>query len=344
MTEIIIFSYILLGVLSSFIYFFYKTLKLSKDKGNKEGVRNSICCIIIIITFDFLYVIYSLLLGYPIIPYPFDALMLIWVGMILSAQLLFKKFHKKTELPSVEYISPEDFTLKLEIKRKITHTVILLLIAVYLGFGYLVYDFIDNTIHISEDFNFNIWGITELDFPREHSIWMVSIFGVFGAIILIIIPEIFRIFSPEDYMLYRVTELMREKEQYGIGAPLALSMGALVPVLAIPYVEISMAAIAIAVLGDAAASLVGRKYGKHKISSFPSKSYEGLFGGVIIGFVFGFLVLIFTVNVFVSLLLALIGAILLGLIDLSNLKISDNILNPIIIAFGIFLFSLVFYI
>ena len=81
MSIILVFNFILFGIFTSLIVFFYKTFKLSKEKNNVEGVRNSIALIIVVITVDILYLTFSILIGYPLFPYPFDALILIWIGV-----------------------------------------------------------------------------------------------------------------------------------------------------------------------------------------------------------------------------------------------------------------------
>jgi len=144
-------------------------------------------------------------------------------------------------------------------------------------------------------------------------------------------------------MLYRVEALMREKERYMPGASISLALASLIPVIAIAHLEISISAIVIAIIGDAFASIVGRKYGKHKIKFFPSKSYEGLVGGMVFGFLASLGVLLLTIDLIPSIILALTGAIVLGLIDLPNVQISDNILNPILIGLGMYIVAVIVY-
>ena len=306
-------------------------------------MRNCIGLIIIIISIDILYLIFSLLIGYPLFPYPFDVLILIWISIMVATQLLFKKFHKHKERAQNIYLNNEQFTLKLEVQRKLTHLFILGLIFVHLGLGVLVYKMINDTLTLADALNTNFWGVSVVDFPAQYENWSIAIFGTFCAFLLLMIPEIFRIFSNDDYMFYPVEHMMRDKERYMPTASVSLSLASLVPVIAIAHLEISISAITIAIIGDAFASIVGRRYGKHKIKFFPSKSYEGLAGGMFFGFLAGFGVLIITIDVITSLLLALVGSIILGLIDLPHVQISDNILNPIIIGIGMYILAIIIY-
>jgi len=284
---------------------------------------------------------YSIIIGFPFFPYPFDLILLIWIGMLLTAQIIFLIPFKKQTYPSNSYTKNEDYTIGLESKRKATHMIILLLIAVYFGLGYLVYDLIDLGIQSVDKINFNIWGITQLTFPRTHSTWFIATYGALAASLLFIIPEFFRLFSPEHYAIKKTTVLMREKERFSVSAALQLCMASMLILLIIPDIEISMAAITISVIGDAFASLFGRKFPNHKISISPSKSYEGVIGGVFSGFVSGVIILIFSLNIFSSIFLALIGALIIGVIDILNVRISDNLLNPVVVGLCMYFFSVI---
>ena len=64
---------------------------------------------------------------------------------------------------------------------------------------------------------------------------------------------------------------------------------------------------------------------------------------MVFGFLAGFGVLILTIDLIPSIILALAGVIILGLIDLPNIQISDNILNPILIGIGMYIVALIVY-
>jgi len=322
------------------VVFFYKTTKLAQSKQSLEGINNSKFLILVVVFFVVFYVTYSLILEFPFFPYPFDVFILIWIGMLSSSQIIYTRIRKKKEYPLNSYTKNEEFTIKLESKRKATHMIILLLIAVYFGLGYLVYDLIDLGIQSVEKTNTNIWGIPVLTFPRAHSTWFIATFGAIGATLLFLIPEIFRLFSPKNFMLKKATILMRGGEQYNVSAAIQLSIASALVLLILPDVGISMAAITISVIGDAFASLFGRKFHKHRISINPTKSYEGTLGGMLCGFISGAIILIFSNNICSTLILASVGALILGAIDILDIKVSDNLLNPIVVGFSMYFLSL----
>ena len=92
--------------------------------------------------------------------------------------------------------------------------------------------------------------------------------------------------------------------------------------------------ILIACLSDAAAALVGRRYGKHKVivRSKDTKSVEGFLAGTILAYIIGLIL--------VGPIYALIGALIFFLTDYFPIYTADNILNPIFIPLGIQLFIL----
>ena len=133
---------------------------------------------------------------------------------------------------------------------------------------------------------------------------------------------------------------MREGEKHNVSAAIQLSIASSVILLILPDIGISMAAITISVIGDAFASLFGRKFHKHTISIHPAKSYEGTLGGMLCGFISGVIILIFSINIFSTLALALIGTLIFGVIDIVDIKVSDNLLNPIVVGLCMYFFSI----
>jgi len=329
-----VFNIVLLGVLATFIYVFLKTYLLAKSCHNLEGTWNSLGLIAVVILFLGFYVYNSLMEGFPLVPYPFDVLMLGWAGVIFAVQLGFRRFHKSTHPPPEGYIAKEQFTIRREVARKLTHSAILLLITVPLGVGAAVYAFIDALIKSAIALNVSIWGIPGLTFPASHANWLAALFGTLGAFFLLAIPEIFRLFDPQAYLLAPSVALMRASEQTSPSAPVLLTLTALVPLAAVSNLSLPLGALTIAVVGDAFASICGVRYGRHKISFFPAKSYEGLIAGMCSGFVAGVLVLLLGYSIVPAVILALIGCLVLGAVDLLKIPISDNLLGPILITVG----------
>ncbi len=337
---ILVFNIFLLGVLACFVVMFYKTYKLATAHGNSEGAWNAIALIVVVGLFFIFYVTNSISLGFPLIPYPFDVLMLAWAGVLFLVQLLYRRLRKQDGSSAGGYIEKEQFTPRRESARKLTHLAILLLLSVYFGVGNAVFGFIDTLIHDAIALNVSIWGIPGLTFPPSHANWLGSLFGTMGAFYLLAIPEIFRLFDPPAYMLAPATALMRASEQTGPAAPLILILAALVPLGAISNLIIPLSAITIAVIGDGCASIIGRKYGRHKIKFYPVKSYEGLIGGMSAGFSAGVILLLFEYSLLPAVLLATVGSILLGVVDLVKTRVSDNLLNPLFISLGMWICSL----
>ena len=79
---------------------------------------------------------------------------------------------------------------------------------------------------------------------------------------------------------------------------------------------------------DAAAALVGRKYGKHKVHHKyrEPKSVEGFAAGVIVAYVIGF--------IFLGPIYAIVGAVIFFITDYFPAFTADNITNPIFIPIG----------
>lgn len=87
--------------------------------------------------------------------------------------------------------------------------------------------------------------------------------------------------------------------------------------------------ILIACLSDAAAALIGRRYGKHKIQvrSKDIKSIEGFLAGTILAYIIGLII--------VGPIYAIIGAVVFFITDYFPIYTADNLLNPIFIPIGI---------
>ena len=97
------------------------------------------------------------------------------------------------------------------------------------------------------------------------------------------------------------------------------------------YPEIVMASVSISAIGDAAANIVGKRFGKHEFKaafSVKRKTLEGLLSATIVSFSLSFLFLIYRFGYY-SFLLAFIAAIVIDVIDWLSLQVSDNLLNPI---------------
>ena len=104
------------------------------------------------------------------------------------------------------------------------------------------------------------------------------------------------------------------------------------------------AAMLIATIGDGFASLVGIKYGKHIFPKGGHKTVEGYIAGFFGSFGIASVALFafdFKLPFVKILLIALGGAGLFLVIDLLNLRVDDNILNPIFCGYFMVLLNFI---
>jgi dolichol kinase len=183
-----------------------------------------------------------------------------------------------------------------------------------------------------------LWGISGEDFGK-FLILTVGFSGilVFAALDYVRLSYIFEKRNMYHFLPDIVSELLtktiKRKEIYEFTKPAALVL-AFVPIFFFPF-SIFAAAALIATLGDGAASIFGMRFGNR---NFPKKSKK-----TVIGYIAGFLVSlivsvialwIFEPNLLLTkiIIIALGGAIMFSVIDLLNLKVDDNILNPLFCA------------
>ena len=186
-----------------------------------------------------------------------------------------------------------------------------------------------------------IWGITGEDFGR----FLVLTVGLSGVLVFAGLDYLRLSYIFDERSLYHLlpdvvsnllAKTIKENEIYEFTKPTALAL-AFVPIFLFPFGVFAASAL-IAVIGDAAASLFGLKYGKR---NFPKKS-----GKTIVGYIAGFLasfgVSILALWVFESnletvkiIILSFGGAFMFLIIDIWSPKVDDNILNPICCAIAI---------
>ena len=186
-----------------------------------------------------------------------------------------------------------------------------------------------------------IWGITGEDFGR----FLVLTVGLSGVLAFAGLDYLRLSYIFDERSLYHLlpdvvsnllVKSLKENEIYEFTKSTALAL-AFVPIFLFPFGVFAASAL-IAVIGDAAASLFGLKYGKR---NFPKKS-----GKTIVGYIAGFLasfgISILTIGVFEShlemvkiLILSFGGAFMFLIIDIWSPRIDDNILNPICCAIAI---------
>ncbi|MFX0070522.1 MAG: phosphatidate cytidylyltransferase, partial [Candidatus Hermodarchaeota archaeon] len=107
---------------------------------------------------------------------------------------------------------------------------------------------------------------------------------------------------------------------------------ALVPSLFLPF-GIFVSVALIASIGDAAASIMGIKFGKIHFPKNSKKTIIGYISGFFTSFFITLIILYFFenhLNFTKIIIISFCGALVFFLIDLSSLKIDDNITNPLL--------------
>ncbi|TFG12495.1 MAG: hypothetical protein EU535_06130 [Promethearchaeota archaeon] len=181
------------------------------------------------------------------------------------------------------------------------------------------------------------WGITGL----EYGIFLILTVGyaaifIFAALDYVRLSFIFKKRSIFYLMPQNVSSLLlktlKKRENCEFTKPVALILS-LVPIFFWAPFSIFSAAALIASLGDGAASLIGLRFGKSHFPKDSTKTIIGYFSGFLVSF--GATVLAFwlfepTIGIPNTFILAFGGALGFLLVDLSNLNLDDNILNPIV--------------
>ncbi|MHA2281687.1 MAG: hypothetical protein ACXAC5_12640 [Promethearchaeota archaeon] len=195
-------------------------------------------------------------------------------------------------------------------------------------------------VYIWDDiWNANIaWGITGEEFGRFLILTVgysgILIFGALDYIRLSFVFEKRNFFHLiPDNVLHLLSKAMKRKENFDFIRPtiLVLSFG---PIFFFPFC-IFAASILISTIGDGAASLFGLKYGKRKFPKSSEKTIVGYIAGFLTSFVIGLVIVtLFAPSLLLIkiMLISISGGFTFLIIDLLNLRIDDNILNPIFSA------------
>jgi len=181
------------------------------------------------------------------------------------------------------------------------------------------------------------WDLDNYSF----SYWLITTVG-FGFVIMFQIGDLARLnkFYSLPKWSKRWYNSMRQEEQYTFIAstPLVLSF---IPFLFAPFPIFGAVAL-ITTGADAIACIIGKKYGAHSLRKNSNKTIEGF----IAGGVSTYLIVIIILNLYypwmpISILkiflMASVATILFLLVDRFARNISDNILNPMLTGFGIWI-------
>lgn len=239
----------------------------------------------------------------------------------------------------------EEITFKMELIRKSFHLTGLLLVLAYFGFFSLLYPVTlivsDSVIVLINDIGPAyelIWGDIALFYyiPGDpRAVIGLTMMALIGALMFALISDLIRIIWGPEYSVFNflTKSMLRKKEKNAAGPQIyiitgfifsyMLYMAGILNILAV------FSGILIACLSDAAAALIGRRYGKHKIQvrSKDIKSIEGFLAGTILAYIIGLII--------VGPIYAIIGAVVFFITDYFPIYTADNLLNPIFIPIGI---------
>ncbi|MFX1316929.1 MAG: phosphatidate cytidylyltransferase [Promethearchaeota archaeon] len=268
--------------------------------------------------------------------------------------LLNNNFKKKTKL--LRYVERmtkenpyrEDITFKMELIRKSFHLMGFLLVLAFFGWYPFLFPVTrivsDSVIFLIEQikpaYEF-VWGPITL-FPHStgefQAIVDLTMMALIGALIFALISDLIRIIWGPEYSLFNflTKSMLRNKEINAAGPQIYIITGFIFSYMLymadLVHIAAIFSGVLIACLSDAAAALIGRRYGKHKIKvrSNDMKSVEGFLAGILVAYIIGLII--------VGPVYALIGSIIFFLTDYFPRYTADNLLNPILIPIGIQLF------
>lgn len=184
------------------------------------------------------------------------------------------------------------------------------------------------------------WNLDNYSFSH----WLIVTIGL-GFVIMFQVADLARL--NKFYMLpnwakrWFLSMRPEELNTFIASTPLVLS---LVPFIFVPFPILASVAL-ITTGADAAACLIGKKYGTHRLKKGSNKTIEGFITGGVTSFIIVLIVLNLyyvwmPVSVLKILLMATVSTILFLLVDFFANHISDNILNPILTGFGMWLILL----
>jgi dolichol kinase len=318
---------------------FYVTY-LTKKNGDKGAFINNTANSIVFIISITINLILINIINTPnahFVAFPFDFLMLGFV--ILYLPLFYVLIIKEKRNVNIgknlrEVVTPrtKDLPLKYDIYRKLTHLVVLGIIFFYFTLGFLLQNFFIYILDFLPSFFIGMFDIGDniMLFTQNLVVFLVGV-----SLIGLLTADFTRILKPAYYPLKAVNRILKKKELYmRLGPHISMSIGCFSIILLYGLIQpigplIICTSMVMAIFGDTSSNLIGRVMGKKKIRN-TSKTYEGLIAGIIVAFVFGFIVLILLQNFYLPrnlgiIFIPLLGAVIIGLIDYLDLEIDDNL-------------------
>ena len=344
---------------------FFVAYRGYKAKNNYGGSSTAFSGIMFVI-----FGYYNSIFGF--LPYPYNGYMIWWIGIILGIFLVFafiiKKISEDMEKQKIKgnkkrdttlrrfvrYIRENDpykksISIKMEGVRKSFHLAGLLFLLSFFGFFFippvttLVNNSVIDFIH-QQEWSYNLlWGDINEQYPYVKNDFQavidLTMFALIATLVLTIISDLIRVLWGPEYSIFNflTKNVLRKKEFNAAGPQIYLITGAIVSylfyILGIVPIWIVVCSILVACFSDALAALIGRQYGKHKITCIGGevKSIEGFIAGAGSAYLIG----LFTVGP----VLAIFAALIFFLLDYFPIVIADNILNPILITVGLAIFT-----
>ncbi|MFW9972342.1 MAG: hypothetical protein ACFFDF_19305 [Candidatus Odinarchaeota archaeon] len=221
--------------------------------------------------------------------------------------------------------------LKSEVGRKLLHLFTCLVIFSFWTLGTIL-----NDLGILSQ-----WGLDNYSF----SYWLIITVG-YGFVFMFQVADLTRL--NKYYMLPNWAKKwyldMKQSELYTFIAstPLVLSFS---PFIFAPFPI--FAAVALITTGsDGIACIIGKKYGKHHLRTNSKKTVEGLIAGGIATFIIVFLISVLyypwmPIGIEKIIIMGIAATLLFMFIDAYIKNISDNILNPILTGFAMWIIYLI---
>jgi len=316
-------SLIIVGILIGYLcYLQVQIIKHTKNKNEKNYckillVLYIICNIYFFIIVDFRFPLDTILiLGY-----------IIMIGFFYGFHLVIKYiFHVNTIMTDID-IQFQDTKKNLhEFLRKFFHF--------FVFGGSLLFIFLYNLITMEilrQNPTFGILALLNIDFiydpdlnhPRIMELAMMTFFMI--ALPFAIIVERFRLDPEKEIPFHSLfVKSLRPSEQHNAAHYYFFIFGIFISAIFLP-VACVFAILCLLCFGDTFASLIGKKFGKHKIKWEQEKSWEGTFAG----FIFTVITAYFFVGWILSITLGIIF-ISIDVVTPEKIKISDNFLYPLI--------------
>ncbi|MBY9002700.1 MAG: phosphatidate cytidylyltransferase [Candidatus Lokiarchaeota archaeon] len=355
------FSFIILGFLM-----FYIATKGLRAKNHYGAISTTVCgvCFIIFGYYNSVALFF---------PFPYNGYMVWWIGVVLILNILFaiisKRFikgmandlgleeeqgtsHLRRYIIRMTQHDPyeEEISIRMEVIRKSFHLSGFLIWVAFYGFLFIppITQIINDSIivminQIGPAYTI-LWGpISMYPYPvgAPQAIAGLTMMALIGSLVFAIISDIFRILWGPEYSVFNFIthSMLRDKERNAAGPHIYIMVGFILSFMLymMELLDISayFAGILIACLSDAAAALIGRIFGKHKVKvrSKETKSIEGFIAGVVVAYVIGLII--------VGPIYAIIGATIFLITDYYPKYTADNILNPILIPIGIQFFIVI---